>query len=104
MTGTKVGPVLSEAFEVDMTGRLTVTSDASLDPALIKGALEEAGYRLAPSWHASRSLAATYTRRGRPLRPTQRTPPMTSTPTPSAGTALPTIRVRRALHQLGAVW
>lgn len=29
------------------TGGLTVTSDASLDPALIKGAIEEAGYQLA---------------------------------------------------------
>ncbi|WP_371131225.1 heavy-metal-associated domain-containing protein [Microbacterium sp.] len=31
------------------TGLLTVTSDASLDPALIKGAVEEAGYQLAVS-------------------------------------------------------
>ena len=28
------------------TGRLTVTSDSSLDPALIKGAVEDAGYQL----------------------------------------------------------
>jgi len=31
------------------TGRLTVTSGSTLDPALIKGAVEEAGYRLATS-------------------------------------------------------
>lgn len=31
------------------TGRLTVTSDSNLDPALIKDAVEEAGYRLAAS-------------------------------------------------------
>jgi copper chaperone len=31
------------------TGRLTVTSDANLDPALIKDAVEDAGYRLAAS-------------------------------------------------------
>ncbi len=31
------------------TGRLTVTSGSTLDPALIKAAVEEAGYRLATS-------------------------------------------------------
>lgn len=31
------------------TGRLTVTSDSDLDPALIKGAVEDAGYRLTAS-------------------------------------------------------
>jgi len=31
------------------TGRLTVTSDSNLDPALIKDAVEDAGYRLAAS-------------------------------------------------------
>jgi copper chaperone len=31
------------------TGRLTVTSDSDLDPALIKDAVEDAGYRLAAS-------------------------------------------------------
>ena len=36
------------AVELAM-GRLTVTSDATLDPALIKVAGEEAGYRLADS-------------------------------------------------------
>lgn len=36
--------------EVDLdlaSGRLTVTSDAAVDPALVQGAVEEAGYRLA---------------------------------------------------------
>ena len=31
------------------TGRLTVSSGSTLDPALIKAAVEEAGYRLATS-------------------------------------------------------
>ena len=31
------------------TGRLTVTSGSTLDPALIKAAVEDAGYRLATS-------------------------------------------------------
>ncbi len=31
------------------TGRLTITSDSSLNPALIKRAVEDAGYRLAAS-------------------------------------------------------
>ena len=31
------------------TGRLTVTSDSNPDPALIKDAVEDAGYRLATS-------------------------------------------------------
>ena len=31
------------------TGRLTVTADATLDPALIEVAVDEAGYRLAAS-------------------------------------------------------
>ena len=37
-------------ISVDLaTGRLTVTADSALDPALIKNAVEDAGYRLAAS-------------------------------------------------------
>ena len=42
-------PGVDDVAEELATGRLTVTSDAILDPALIKGAIEEAGYRLAGS-------------------------------------------------------
>ena len=45
---TQVPGVQDVAVEL-ATGRLTVTSDAALDPALIKDAVEEAGYRLAAS-------------------------------------------------------
>ncbi len=45
---TQVPGVQDVAVEL-ATGRLTVTSDSSLDPALIKGAVEEAGYQLAAS-------------------------------------------------------
>ncbi len=45
---TQVPGVQDVAVEL-ATGRLTVTSDSSLDPALIKVAVEEAGYRLAAS-------------------------------------------------------
>ncbi len=45
---SQVSGVQDVAVEL-ATGRLTVTSDASLDPALIKGAIEEAGYQLAAS-------------------------------------------------------
>lgn len=43
---TQVPGVQDVAVEL-ATGHLTVTSDSSLDPALIKGAVEEAGYQLA---------------------------------------------------------
>ena len=43
---TQVPGVQDVAVEL-ATGRLTVTSNSSLDPALIKGAVEEAGYQLA---------------------------------------------------------
>ncbi len=43
---TQVPGVQDVAVEL-ATGRLTVTSDANLDPALIKGAVEDAGYQLA---------------------------------------------------------
>ncbi|MFI0480598.1 heavy-metal-associated domain-containing protein [Actinomadura sp. 9N215] len=37
------------AVDVDLpTGRVTVTSDAPLDDALVKDAVEEAGYELKP--------------------------------------------------------
>ncbi len=42
---TQVPGVQDVAVEL-ATGRLTVTSDSSIDPALIKGAVEEAGYQL----------------------------------------------------------
>lgn len=42
---TQVAGVQDVAVEL-ATGRLTVTSDSNLDPALIKVAVEEAGYRL----------------------------------------------------------
>lgn len=45
---TQVPGVQDVAVEL-ATGRLTVTSESSLDPALIKGAVEEAGYQLAAS-------------------------------------------------------
>ena len=45
---TQVPGVQDVAVEL-ATGRLTVTSDPSLDPALIKVAVEEAGYQLAAS-------------------------------------------------------
>jgi copper chaperone CopZ len=45
---THVPGVQDVAVEL-ATGRLTVTSDSSLDPALIKVAVEDAGYRLADS-------------------------------------------------------
>lgn len=45
---TQVPGVQDVAVEL-ATGRLTDTSDASLDPALIKIAVEEAGYRWAAS-------------------------------------------------------
>ena len=45
---TQVSGVHDVAVEL-ATGRLTVTSDATLDPALIEVAVEEAGYRLAAS-------------------------------------------------------
>lgn len=45
---TQVPGVQDVAVELS-TGRLTVTSDSSLDPALIKVAVEEAGYQLAAS-------------------------------------------------------
>jgi copper chaperone len=43
---TQVPGVQDVAVEL-ATGRLTVTSDSDLDPALIKGAVEDAGYQLA---------------------------------------------------------
>ncbi|WP_183097611.1 heavy-metal-associated domain-containing protein [Nocardioides pelophilus] len=43
---TQVPGVQDVAVELS-TGRITVTSDSDLDPALIKGAVEEAGYQLA---------------------------------------------------------
>lgn len=45
---TQVPGVQDVAVELS-TGRLTVISDSSLDPALIKVAVEEAGYQLASS-------------------------------------------------------
>ena len=45
---TQVPGVQDVAVEL-ATGRLIVTSDSTLDPALIKGAIEEAGYQLAAS-------------------------------------------------------
>lgn len=45
---TQVPGVQDVAVEL-ATGRLTVTSDADLDPALVKSAVEDAGYRLAAS-------------------------------------------------------
>ena len=45
---TQVPGVHGVAVEL-ATGRLTVTSGATLDPALIEVAVEEAGYRLAAS-------------------------------------------------------
>lgn len=45
---TQVPGVQDVAVEV-ATGRLTVTSDSTLDPALIKDAVEEAGYSLVAS-------------------------------------------------------
>jgi copper chaperone len=45
---TQVPGVQDVAVEL-ATGRLTVTSDSNLDLALIKDAVEEAGYRLAAS-------------------------------------------------------
>ena len=45
---TQVPGVQDVAVEL-ATGRLTVTSGSTIDPALIKAAVEEAGYRLATS-------------------------------------------------------
>jgi copper chaperone CopZ len=45
---TQVPGVQDVAVEL-ATGRLTVTSHAALDPALIKDAVEEAGYQLSAS-------------------------------------------------------
>lgn len=45
---TQVPGVQDVAVEL-ATGRLTVSSDADLDPALVKSAVEDAGYRLAAS-------------------------------------------------------
>lgn len=43
---TQVPGVQDVAVELS-TGRLTITSDSELDPALVKDAIEEAGYQLA---------------------------------------------------------
>jgi len=47
--GSHPGPGVQDVAVELATGHLTVTSDSSLDPALIKGAVEEAGYQLAAS-------------------------------------------------------
>jgi copper chaperone CopZ len=42
-------PGVDDVYVELATGRLTVSSDSSLDPALVKAAVEDAGYRLAVS-------------------------------------------------------
>ncbi|MFW2514505.1 heavy-metal-associated domain-containing protein [Demequina sp. SO4-13] len=52
MTVTEEVRQVSGVQDVDVelaTGHLTVTSDGNIDPALIKDAIEEAGYQLAAS-------------------------------------------------------